>query len=608
MSFRQRILYLFTLLALATLLGIRTGHKLLNDVTTKIADDLPLRTTQTNPDDRNRESRVQDGERDQLHVKEPIAPQLVPVPQLNVNRSRFVVIVCRNCRLQTYNETHKCGEILKKNRWDTLIHSTMQWPEALTMMKQVSIKTDIASTPKCEKCHPSVCKLRVEFPNPEDSLRLDEVCPPIQQAVSHELASIPTKFQDARFDPQAYEQTTSAVRPLFTYNPTIQRYSSEFYIASFRVGNFPWLDKDSSRTDYPYRDYLGLAILDEYLGIVVDAVFDVNEFDGYVREVVGKFSDYRLVVHDHQFYLSNDVYLWRVDIEFQPSLGGVASSSTATGDTSKFLIPPLYSCETCNGTIQLWVHGSKAVEIEGLRNGRNYNFFDLDNRWFLEEWPLPRLSGSYGGRHVSEIEERQTGASTISYKVVSSLEGYADPESLFIGDERRFTKKPYLYRISNSRGTACCLKLEREYYEDMVFNSTVLAYDYVMVGIAHVKSRKRIIMTHGERFAYLSSFYAFAPQVPGVETLAQTGLFCWGFPSKMERSRLIQRRKLEWRREKGPYDCPVIQFPSGIVESISDQSKVIVAYGIDDEISRMVEIRKRDIALMLFSPVPWMGG
>ena len=570
--------------------------------------DFPFKRTQTNQNAGAKTKKVSRRQRShsfqpppfKRHINESIAPQLVALSQTKISRSRFTLIICRRCRRQTYNETHKCGEILK-NRWAN--NSTIQWPDILALMQEATLQPATGSTPKCDECHPSVCKLRVEFPDPEDSLRLDEVCPPIQRAVSHELASIPTKFQDARFDPQAYEQTTSAVRPLFTYNPTIQRYSSEFYIASFRVGNFPWLDKDSSRTDYPYRDYLGLAILDKNLGIVVDAVFDVNEFDGYARKVVGKFSDYRLVVHDRQVYLSNDVYLWRVDIEFLSSQGWAVPQSVSTSDTSKFLVPPLYSCEKCNGMIKLWVHGSKARQVEGLRKGRNYNFFDLENRWFLEEWPLPYQSS---GRHVSEIEERQTGASIISYKVVSSLEGYADPESLFIGDERRFTKNPY--RISNSRGTACCLKLEREYYEDMVFNSTVLAYDYVMVGIAHVKSLQRINMTHGERFAYLSSFYAFAPQVPGVETLSQTGLFCWGFPSKMERSRLIQRRKLEWHREKGPYDCPVIQFPSGIVESISDRSKVIVAYGIDDEISRMVEIRKRDIALMLFSPVPWMGG
>jgi hypothetical protein len=52
----------------------------------------------------------------------------------------------------------------------------------------------------------------------------------------------------------------------------------------------------------------------------------------------------------------------------------------------------------------------------------------------------------------------------------------------------------------------------------------------------------------------------------------------------------------------GWINCPRIHFISGIAEKVGDDSKVILAYGVSDCLSRFVEVDKSDIAKMLWYP------
>jgi hypothetical protein len=120
-------------------------------------------------------------------------------------------------------------------------------------------------------------------------------------------------------------------------------------------------------------------------------------------------------------------------------------------------------------------------------------------------------------------------------------------------------------------------------------NSTSTSLSYILVGISHVKSVKRIPMAHDQKYGYLSRWYAVRPTIPPMDVVAQSGLFCWVSDTN---------HTLEWNKVN--YSCPVIQFPSGMTESLTDPSYIIVTYGIQDETSRIVSVRKRDIALRLF--------
>jgi hypothetical protein len=49
-------------------------------------------------------------------------------------------------------------------------------------------------------------------------------------------------------------------------------------------------------------------------------------------------------------------------------------------------------------------------------------------------------------------------------------------------------------------------------------------------------------------------------------------------------------------------ECPQITSISGITETAHDSSKVILSYGINDCVSRFVEIDKSEIVRLLFHP------
>jgi hypothetical protein len=201
----------------------------------------------------------------------------------------------------------------------------------------------------------------------------------------------------------------------------------------------------------------------------------------------------------------------------------------------------------------------------------------------LEEWPLPTPKYGVPGRKVSEIDIFDDWR----FKATQKWESSTEIQASFPGPDVLFTAK--VGNVCEDRGTACCVKLHEEYYHDLL-DPGQDRLPYVLVGISHVKSFKRIQMSHGEKYAYLSRFYAVRPTIPPTDIVAKSGLFCWVSETQ---------EQLEWNGVS--YHCPVIQFPTGFTESIADPTSVLVAYGINDVESRIVRVKKRDIALRLFS-------
>ena len=107
---------------------------------------------------------------------------------------------------------------------------------------------------------------------------------------------------------------------------------------------------------------------------------------------------------------------------------------------------------------------------------------------------------------------------------------------------------------------------------------------------------------------FFSLFYAFEKQSP-YAAVAWSGKFCLSFASE-EESR--QNPYTGWNKKPLDYvggetlDCPAIHFVSGMSEDAKDQSKVIIAYGVNDCTPRMVKLDKSEIVRMLFpsSPLP----
>jgi len=148
----------------------------------------------------------------------------------------------------------------------------------------------------------------------------------------------------------------------------------------------------------------------------------------------------------------------------------------------------------------------------------------------------------------------------------------------------------------------------------------------LLVGIAHTKvvwkpwysrpdtpqeKKDRVPHTH-----YVTLFYAFDAHPP-FTVRARSGYFCLGHappPSPSERgggelppteggvfnphSALTRNRNL--RQNNVTFDCPQISFVSSFIEKAGDASRTIVGYGLNDCTGRLVEVRKSEIARLLY--------
>jgi hypothetical protein len=328
--------------------------------------------------------------------------------------------------------------------------------------------------------------------------------------------------------------------------------------------------------------------LDAQLNILQHVVLDINLYA--VQQYTAKkrkhkddgtlFSDYRLVWFNETYFVTNSIAIVALSIESNDGGGAKQQQS------SLYSIPVVF-----DGGLSVQAL-SPVRKIRNVEKGRNFNLFSLlqDDRLFLEEWPLPTPRFLEGGRKVSEIVMFDDWR----FKASQTWESLEAPEPSWRGPDQSFDRR--VGNICDDRGTACCVSLEREYYHDLMEPSERDVPPYLLIGISHVKSFKRIPMSHGEKYAYLSRFYAINPTVPPTDIVAQSGLFCW-----TNNDNNSTEPQMEWNGNT--YACPVIQFPTGISASVTDPTVVLVAYGINDAESRIVKVRKRDIAARLFSGI-----
>jgi hypothetical protein len=503
----------------------------------------------------------------------PVPPRHISLSNFNSTRIDF----CRRCKRANAENNRSCVDEILDHVGEHVFH----WPDLFRSIIHIANSNEMCGL-RCNPKQPSpYCPRLVRTTH--NMLGLDQVSPQVLRSTSHILPSLPLAALDQRFNPDAKLKNWTGTRALYTYNPTILPYSPDTYVATFRVATHYWLPDDE------FKNYLGVAILDLNLKILCNVVVELNKHmrmgikykrANKRRDDLG-FVDFRLFFLNGTYLLSDNIFALPISIIIVDNKenNGISENQTS--------LPLVYG-----DGIRIVPHGD-VRSIENLRVGRNYNFVQLQDEIFVEEWPLPRLSG--GGRETSRLEFGALLQDSPHYRLSGQIQGIDRPEPALEGQELLFVQSPWKY--SNNRGTTCCIMLEREYYADLTGNETLLAHDYLLLGIAHVKSFKKLPMSNGDSsYGYLHRFYASLPIIPPTQTAAQSGLFCWP-PASASPSRLLQ-----WMNHT--YNCPPITFASGMTVSLADSSKLIVAYGIDDEISYMVEISKRDVALRLFSPIP----
>jgi hypothetical protein len=470
----------------------------------------------------------------------------------------------------------------------------------------------------CGRCDPDQCSAadkhywRFDAAGPTEVKQAASASSPISSASrTHYLQSIGA---EARLPASALQNLTAffanrqhvypAKDYLFEFNPSLVQLpasqipdlssngggkddttSDAVYLASFRVSNMHncVTDPDTilrmmggnwKRGRAQIKDYLGLALLRADLTIVADTVVDAKEF-------VHKMQDPRLFVLHDQIYVGSYhrmTPLWLVP----PPPSSVPSNATIQ-------VPNLWES---NMTVTLRSFGSCTKDREIQRKGKNLNYFvDAENRTMMEMFPKgPKEEIELGVRCTKSLEEDPSGIFVFPNKSAVPLPSFGTVEELDLARQRIWEPA-----ITGDRGSYCCVPL-------------AVKGQRLLLGIAHSKTRYNHkqgtdAYSEGQIQAnhFFSSFYAMEDRAP-YNVVARSGKFCLGFAQDEDESDnpYTMMNVVPLQLMGKTFDCPRIHFVSGMIEKADDPSKVIISYGVNDCVPRMIVVDKAEIIQMLF--------
>jgi hypothetical protein len=495
---------------------------------------------------------------------------------------------CHGCRFQkilsTNDSKRTCGDLLR--------------PFFNQTQNRLHIQRVIAAYPECSLC--SECSQGLYY-------RYDTVAPRVKQGHTFYLKTVPAinRFPTdqinnvTKFLSESPNNTYPLREMLWEYNPSIvilpasvrKRLGNEeyVYLASFRLCSITncW-DRPTQRLHLRYQklkaftSYLGLALLRKDLSVVEE---------GYYTWM-GGLIDYRLFVMEDrdEILLTADHY--NVPIHLLPQ--------------NEVLAGPMRELHTHSLSagmprVAVNINGrgctNKVGQLVGGPGYKNLNYFiDADNNRLVEYWPMgPHVVDPMGNMsHSCPSPERSLNKSStvVTGELIEPTPTFGTIEEPFYTGWGKF-QPPW----GRDRGSACCVKLRGP------------SMDSLLVGISHVNlqtspyvfppSFNQSAFIH-EFNSYLSRFYAFEATAP-YKIVARSGLFCLGWPSKDERgSSPFQYLGHTLKLVEHFDDCPFINFVSGMTLKADDPSTAIIAYGINDCTSRMVEIDVSEIKRLLF--------
>jgi hypothetical protein len=328
------------------------------------------------------------------------------------------------------------------------------------------------------------------------------------------------------------------------------------------------------------KDWLGLALLTENLEIIKDIVVDL-------KALLRGSQDFRLFLLDavdstttaEQMYISsNDILvpLWLSVDETKKST--VTQIPSIFGNDFDVYIDRTILCAPCGKTRMC---------------GKNFHFFTSQRQIWAEVWPsAPHLVRSVASPCQRRIEPRQTFSTEFSPKP-----SFQNKELAILGhvsDSTLLRKAKAPSWLTRGRGSACCISILHPTTGQSLW-----------MGISHSKTlgNQGLQPNH-----YLSSLYAFDSQPP-FALVAQSGYFCLPFSSNQPSDTTTMANLTRWRvlkfgDELEYTSCPRIHFVSGITFSATDPDTIIIAYGINDCLSRFIQVRLGDILDLLFNSRP----
>lgn len=518
----------------------------------------------------------------------------------------IVVYVCDTCSKATVKET-KMGCI--KYIAPLLLESNnATWQ----MLEYAQEAVAIQFPDECNVCHPTICLGGTV----DREVGFDAAAPKQLWGVVPALKSLPGQY---RIPPHAMLNNNTLYKYvndlpddkyiLHAYNPSLVPVPSNIvadlpnahYLASFRLSTLqtcaPQTYQSSAKVK-KHMNFLGLAVLDDQLQIIRDLIVDVNEHFGSTH-----FEDFRLQILKGTTYVVHGRNLLPIEVSTRSK--GRGHISNIFGDDG------LYVKSLTDDVIQI-----RRV----APNFKNTHIFEsADSKLYLEFWPE-------GPRKVKEVFFR----GDVDVVAGNQIDSSELPRPSFASHASLLGYTPYA--MSRPRGSACCLKVLRSDYADLLpaagQNENLLSSEYILVGISHSKSGKYGTGANGQ-YLYLSRIYAFLPTKP-FSLVARSGFFCLGDgimadydasqvadphmifqiePSNrlsLESPYLAYRFDAEKLRKVKHYHydaCPRVHFISGMVESTTNSSQVVLSYGINDCVPRFAVVEKRSILERLFLPM-----
>ena len=413
-------------------------------------------------------------------------------------------------------------------------------------------------------------------------------------------------------------------RPLYLYNPMLLPLDERFldssivkdlsivrdgaqivsYIAVFRVSNFGNCFGPGKGVPDTYQNYLGLALLDSDLNIIMqqstsprsamDAVIDLNQHLNELRwtpggisrrkhpkpkqymqdcQIFGAKSTPSSIKFDQLVLLCNE-YAMPVQLQI------IDKDRTANDDKIEVEGSTIHFANTYGSNLKL-----TAMEYPNmiLYGGKNMHPFHATPNQssktigpgFLEIWPSGPHTFTYLDFTTSPYVQRGSNGLNLANSTKK------EPDSSYATIESTAHPSPITDRDS---GSACCVPIT---WSDEDGSRMLL------LGFSHRKTRKK---PKENAYNYVSRVYAFEP-MPPFDVVARSGLFCLGFASN-QTSETEQTSNEQVAGATGLYkltiqgtqfDCPRIHFVTGKFFLRLSLLRVALTY-LSSALTRIIEL------------------
>ena len=498
-------------------------------------------------------------------------------------------------------------------------------------------------------------------------LNFDEAAPSIVRAATHYLSSIPQKHRlsfPATIDSVLELDTEDAVSifyenirdkyssdpnnvfpkklHLYEINPSIAVLPKHYrtnqdwlellehspaYVASYRVTHeLGCFDTNTTLSlwggDWDHRgkqrtDYLGMAILDKNLNMLLDATFTVHQTIFYRA-----YKDFRVQNIGEQLYLSTGEFIvpFELSLSKADTKDDFGKGPTIPTDYEE-LVPAFDSKEMPVSALRLWVRGfASCPPGHTFASAKNLLYFlkQTNGTSSIETMLYPR-SNPNSVHPVNMTKECRPYGRAPNWKEIRDLlypsGGPQEMQPIPTFETMDSELYPKAGLFLGDRGSACCTKITAKsiFPISNTLGTTIRENEELLVAIVHPKTKfpgktlpKGVVPN-----TYLSRFIAVLPREP-YTIVAKSGAFCLGYPSQEKDGPAAASNSLGFVKMgplyfgKQTLNCPRIHFVTGMTDTLEtleeeslDDGSVIVSYGVADCLSRFVEIPKSEIIRML---------